>query len=113
MILGLQQELKAEGVAISLVKLCQWFEIPRRTVYYHPTKGKPKLQEKSRSRTLRPTKINCLFCEYAAPTRYKLTQFRKIFGFEQAPLCLKWHPPNSHQTSIGSEGSLTTLKYVR
>ncbi len=33
-------------MVVSLVKLCQWSEIPRRTVYYQPTKGKPKLQEK-------------------------------------------------------------------
>ncbi len=46
MILQLQQELKAEGATVSLVKLCQWFEMPRRTVYYRPTKGAPKVQEK-------------------------------------------------------------------
>jgi putative transposase len=46
MILQLQQELKAEGATVSLVKLCQWFEIPRRTVYYRSTKGAPKVQEK-------------------------------------------------------------------
>ena len=34
MILQLPQELKAEGAHVSLVKLCQWFEMPRRTVYY-------------------------------------------------------------------------------
>ena len=46
MILELQQELKAEGATVSLVKLCQWFEMPRRTVYCRPTKGAPKVQEK-------------------------------------------------------------------
>lgn len=46
MTLQLQQELKAEGVTVSLVKLCQWFEMPRRTVYYRPTKGAAKVQEK-------------------------------------------------------------------
>ncbi|MFO6419230.1 hypothetical protein ACLBKS_03410 [Hylemonella sp. W303a] len=34
MILSLQQGLAEEGFKISLVKLCQWFELPRRTVYY-------------------------------------------------------------------------------
>ena len=29
MILQLQQELKAEGATVGLVKLCQWFEMPR------------------------------------------------------------------------------------
>ena len=46
MILQLQQEPKAEGANVSLVKLCQWFEMPRRVVYYRPTKGARKLQEK-------------------------------------------------------------------
>jgi hypothetical protein len=34
MIVGLQQEQKSEGASVSLVKRSQWFEIPRRTVYY-------------------------------------------------------------------------------
>jgi putative transposase len=46
MILQLQQKLKAEGVHVSLVKLCQRFEMPKRIVYHHPTKGAPKVQEK-------------------------------------------------------------------
>jgi putative transposase len=33
MILSLQQGLAEDGVVVSLVKLCQWFQIPRRTVY--------------------------------------------------------------------------------
>lgn len=45
MILGLQQGLKADGIEVSLVKLCQWFGVARRTVYYRETKGQPKLQE--------------------------------------------------------------------
>ena len=45
MILGLQQGLKEEGVEVSLVKLCEWFGVARRTVYYRATKGQPKLQE--------------------------------------------------------------------
>ena len=46
MILGLQQGLKDDGFDVSLVKLCRWFEVPRRSVYYKPTKGAPKLQER-------------------------------------------------------------------
>ena len=45
MILGLQQGLKEDGVEVSLVKLCEWFGVARRTVYYQATKGQPKLQE--------------------------------------------------------------------
>ena len=47
MILSLQQGLAQDGVAVSLVKLCQWFQVPRRTVYYRSTKAAPKLQEGS------------------------------------------------------------------
>ena len=46
MILALHQQLLAEGVKVSLLKLCLWFEMPRRTLYYQPTKGQPKLQER-------------------------------------------------------------------
>jgi len=46
MILQLQQELKAEGANVSLIKLCQRFEMPRRTVYCRPTQGSPKLRGK-------------------------------------------------------------------
>jgi len=45
MILSLQQELIEDGFKVSLVKLCQWFEMPRRTVYYRSTKATSKLQE--------------------------------------------------------------------
>ena len=45
MILGLQQQLKDDGLEVSLVKLCRWFEVPKRTVYYTPIKAQPKLQE--------------------------------------------------------------------
>lgn len=45
MILSLQQGLAEDGVLVSLVKLCQWFKIPRRTVYYRSAKSAPKVQE--------------------------------------------------------------------
>lgn len=46
MILKVQQGLKDEGVKVSLVKLCQWFDVARRTVYYRPIKAPPKVQER-------------------------------------------------------------------
>ncbi|MGV0964292.1 MAG: IS3 family transposase [Polynucleobacter sp.] len=46
MILALQQGLKDDGVEVSLVKLCRWFDVPRRSVYYQPCKAAPKLQER-------------------------------------------------------------------
>jgi len=45
MILELQQGLAQEGVAVSMVKLCKWFGLPRRTAYYRSTKAAPKIQE--------------------------------------------------------------------
>ena len=45
MILSLQQGLAEDGLKVSLVKLCQWFEIPRRTMYYRSTKAAPKVRE--------------------------------------------------------------------
>ncbi|MCF7223768.1 IS3 family transposase [Marilutibacter chinensis] len=40
----IQQGLLAEGVVVSMAKLCRWFEQPRRTVYYRPTKAAPKVR---------------------------------------------------------------------
>ena len=45
MILSLQQGLAQDGFKVSLVKLCQWFEMPRRTVYYRSVKAAPKVQD--------------------------------------------------------------------
>ncbi|RGE39258.1 IS3 family transposase [Comamonas testosteroni] len=45
MILRVQQGLLDEGVKASLSQLCRWFEAPRRTVYYQPTKAAPKVDE--------------------------------------------------------------------
>ncbi|VDS08418.1 hypothetical protein PARHAE_01602 [Paracoccus haematequi] len=33
----------ADGIKVSLVKLCAWFGVPRRTVYYKPAKAAPKV----------------------------------------------------------------------
>ena len=43
MILDLQQGLLSDGIAVSVAKLCAWFGVPRRTVYYRPTKSPPKI----------------------------------------------------------------------
>jgi putative transposase len=39
MIEGLQQGLKEEGFTVSNSKDCQWFNVPRRTVYDRPRKA--------------------------------------------------------------------------
>ncbi len=43
MIRRIRQGLLAEGVAVSIAKLCTWFGIPRRTVCYKPVKAAPKV----------------------------------------------------------------------
>ena len=43
MIEGLQQGLKEDGFTVSISKLCQWFNVPRRTVYYRPRKVPSRL----------------------------------------------------------------------
>ena len=43
MICRIQQGLLAEGIEVSVAKLCAWFGIPRRTVYYKPVKAAPKV----------------------------------------------------------------------
>jgi len=43
MIESIHQGLKEEGLEVSIAKLCQWFGIPRRTVYYKPIKAAPRV----------------------------------------------------------------------
>ena len=40
----LHKGLQEEGVKVSISKLCDWFEVPRHSVYYHPIKASPKVQ---------------------------------------------------------------------
>lgn len=44
MIETIRQGLKEDGYTVSISQLCQWFGIPRRTVYYKPTKAAPKVR---------------------------------------------------------------------
>jgi hypothetical protein len=39
-----QQGLKEEGYRVSVSQLCLWFDVPRRTFYYRPSKSTPKLR---------------------------------------------------------------------
>jgi putative transposase len=39
----LHEGLLADGISVPLTKLCAWFGVPRRTVYYKPTKAPPKV----------------------------------------------------------------------
>ena len=44
MIEMIRQGLQADGITVSISKLCRWFEVPRRTVYYRSVKSTPKVQ---------------------------------------------------------------------
>ena len=46
MIWTLHEGLLADGIVVPVTKLCAWFDVPRRTVYYKPTKSSPKLDDK-------------------------------------------------------------------
>jgi putative transposase len=46
MIETIRQGLHAEGIAVSIAKLCRWFGVPRRSVYYRPVKSAPKIDRK-------------------------------------------------------------------
>ena len=43
MIRTFHEGLLADGIALPLTKLCAWFGVPRRTVYYKPSKAAPKV----------------------------------------------------------------------
>nr|WP_238692476.1 DDE-type integrase/transposase/recombinase [Xanthomonas oryzae] len=43
---SIQQGLKEDGFDVSMVKLCRWFGVPRRSVYYTPRKAAPKVKPK-------------------------------------------------------------------
>jgi putative transposase len=44
MILQIQRGLAADGFQVAISKLCRWFGVPRRTVYYRSVKTPPKVQ---------------------------------------------------------------------
>ena len=62
-------------------KLCNWFEVPYRTVYYRPTKAEPKLQE----RLLTPIKamieesLSCGYRTVAHLLDFNQNTVREIF----------------------------------
>jgi len=39
------QGLMADGIHVSISKLCRWFAVPRRSLYYRPTKAAPKIRD--------------------------------------------------------------------
>ncbi len=48
MIETIRQGLKDDGFTVSISQLCRWFDVPRRTVYYRPTRKPPTVQERFR-----------------------------------------------------------------
>jgi putative transposase len=45
MMWSIQQGLRADGYEVSISRLCRWFGISRRTVYYRPRKSAPRVRE--------------------------------------------------------------------
>ena len=45
MIESIHQSLADEGNVVFLSQLCRWFNMPRRTFYYHPVKKEPAVNE--------------------------------------------------------------------
>ena len=45
MIGSIQQGLRADGYEVSISRLCRWFGVSRRTVYYRPRKSAPRVRE--------------------------------------------------------------------
>ena len=43
MIEGIRQGLKDDGFEVPLTKLCRWFGVARRSVYYKPSRATPKV----------------------------------------------------------------------
>ena len=46
MIETIRQRLQADGITVSISKLCRWFDVLRRAMYYRPVKAAPKLQDR-------------------------------------------------------------------
>jgi putative transposase len=46
MIIQIKRGLREDGITVPMTKLCLWFDVPRRTVYYKPVKAKPKVQDR-------------------------------------------------------------------
>ncbi len=44
---SVQQGLRERGIEVRMAKLCRWFGVARRTMYYKLYKAPPKLQEPS------------------------------------------------------------------
>lgn len=46
MIESIRQGLQEDGIDVPVTKLCVWFGVPRRTVYYKPVKKSPIVQDR-------------------------------------------------------------------
>ncbi len=46
MIESIRQGLQEDGIDVPVTKLCDWFNVPRRTFYYKPVKKAPVVQDR-------------------------------------------------------------------
>jgi hypothetical protein len=61
-----KQGLEDEGVKVPMTRLCQWFEVPRRSVYYKPIKSAPKVQERLETPCSHPRQVDSLIADRSA-----------------------------------------------
>ena len=86
MIRRIQQGLLAEGVAVSIAKLCTWFGIPRRTVYYKPVKAAPKVVHRAAAAGLTANQFVSL------PDQLAMASGHRLFLCRKAPLLVTLMP---------------------
>jgi putative transposase len=53
MIETIRQGLQEDGYRVSISQLCRWFDMPRRTMYYKPSRKAPVCRSASASRSNR------------------------------------------------------------
>ncbi|WP_209319545.1 transposase [Salmonella enterica] len=116
-----QQGLRAEGIDVSVSKLCRWFGLPRRSWYYRSVKAAPKLQEhlvtpikNMIERTHRSVTGRLQPCWGSTRTRYSASSSSRAGKFASVRLgfapgsepCLRWpqRPTNAGRRTYAGSG---------
>jgi putative transposase len=81
MILQIQRGLRDDGFTVPMTKLCRWFYVPRRTVYYMPVKSKPKVQERFANpiKQMIETEPSFGYRTVASPLRFNKNTVQRVF----------------------------------
>jgi len=90
----IRQGLKDDGFAVSISQLCRWFEVPRRTVYYRPSRKQPVLQD----RFLQPIK--------------QMIEENPSFGYRTVAYLLNfWTAAGSADTHFRPRGPVSQIQW--